>query len=247
MANMFEAATIIQGGRFLVVLITPRMIAQAKVRYRRKMQATKGSTYHRDLTPDLWLGDLGEMVIDQYLKFHKIEYKWQSDPLEGIYEPDFDVAGIITEIKCQSINHTPRPHYWVNVRRSSALNNTKAQHYVWLIFHQEEMTMYLAGYMGRGMFMRDSKLQRKGERITERNTVKEDRLVVMIKQTASVLKWMALNEYQTEWRKRDEKETKTKRLSRTKHLRAQRHGAEDRRHRGHRDLQDPGPYRLADG
>ncbi len=198
MANIFETAALSPEGRFLYVRITPGMIRQAKARFKKKVALTKGSSYDRDLTRDKWLGDLGEMVINQYLKYHKVDHDWQADG--DIFATDFNVAGFKTEVKCQTINYKPQSNYWLNVRRDSALANTLAQHYVWTLFRPEEMILYLVGYMGRSMFMRDSVLFTKGQRITGSFEVLEDMHCVKIKQVARIEKWLALMQYQMKWK-----------------------------------------------
>jgi len=209
MSNMFEAATISQGGRFLCVAITPRMIEQAKARRTRLEQHTRHRSSHLDLG-DRWLGDLGELVLGQYLKHHKIPFTWMAGPIDDQFDDDFEIVGWITEVKCQRTHYIPRKHFSLNIKESSFHHMNKegkVHHIVWLIFHQEEMTMYLAGYMGRSMFTRVSRREVKG-RSYYGNECKWDRRVVSVKETAAILKWMVLNEYQIEWRKHEkEKET----------------------------------------
>jgi hypothetical protein len=61
---------------------------------------------------NIWVGDLGEIVLDEWLTHHGLAHHW-GQPDEQLTEPDFRIGDAIIDAKTSLRNNRPHRHWTV--------------------------------------------------------------------------------------------------------------------------------------
>lgn len=126
--------------------VSPRMIAEAR-------QITRGRIRrhgtHRQMTPDTWVGALGEIIFSLFLDHVGALAAWYRDQ---DLDFDFEIGNLQVDVKTQNRTTAMRPDYACNVAAHQVSN--KPGDYFFMSFNQTDKMMYLCGGIPRADFMK---------------------------------------------------------------------------------------------
>lgn len=131
----------------------------------------------RNMTPDRWVGDLGEMVMHWWLDQNEIHHTWYSLE-EQRSMPDFQVYDISLELKTAGRNRgVLRGKYNAGVNLKQFTDNDHTDEYFFASYNKDKGIMSLAGSMPKPMFGRDSTIQHKGKLYDNWKCIEDQRVV----------------------------------------------------------------------
>ena len=172
--------------------VTEDQIEEAHERRRQGIALYGHLPNTRNMTPDQWVGDLGEIIMEQWLNQNDIRHVWFSVE-EQRTKPDFLIKDELhLEVKTCGRNFFTRDDYEAGVNLEQYERNDNTDEYFFMSYHKGEGIMELLGYMPKEMFGRLSVIQREGEMRDNGRPVLYDERIVKIKQVGNPRGWMAM-------------------------------------------------------
>lgn len=120
-----------------------------------------GNIYAESDTDQRWVGDLGEMVFNSWLKHQGIKgFNWILDAAAG--KPDFITAlNIRIGVKAVKRKVPPRMDYTAQITAQHA--HEPIDHYFFMTYEINERRMWLLGGIDRERFLREARYYAAGE------------------------------------------------------------------------------------
>ncbi|GFZ62218.1 hypothetical protein PSE10A_47290 [Pseudomonas amygdali pv. eriobotryae] len=122
-----------------------------------------GNIYTEAATDERWVGDLGEMVFNSWLKHEGIrDFEWVLDDAAG--KPDFVTAlNIHIGVKTVKRKVPPRKDYTAQI---TARHTEEPIHqFFFMSYEIEKRRMWLLGGINREQFLRDARYYGAGDRV----------------------------------------------------------------------------------
>lgn len=124
-----------------------------------------GNIYIEQRTDERWVGDLGEMVFDSWLKHEGVEgYEWILDEAAG--KPDFVTgSGVRIGVKTVKRQVAPLPTYTAQVTARHAAE--PVDHFFFMTYEIAKRRMWLLGGIERERFLDEARYFAAGEWVHE--------------------------------------------------------------------------------
>lgn len=141
-------------------------ISEAREVEARAMRAERDERYDNifdeHTTDEHWVGELGELVFDHWLKLHKIRAEWITSDAAG--RPDFILeGGAKVGVKTVKRQVPPRADYTAQVTARHAAEDV--DHFAFMSYEIEKRRMWLLGGMAREPFKDHARYYAAGERV----------------------------------------------------------------------------------
>lgn len=149
---------------FLEIRVTSSQIEQAKD-IRKKRDALYGNHFLEKGTDLRWIGDLAEIVFDEYLDKEGYDYHWHND-LKASNKPDFTINGITMDLKClkRAMPMTEKHlHYTFGVTANQLKMNVDV--YGFVNFVESQGLMQFIGCITKTRFLKESSDVKSGQQV----------------------------------------------------------------------------------
>jgi hypothetical protein len=145
---------------WLSLVIAPEYEERAK-QMRAERDRQYGNIYKEAATDARWVGDLGEIVFNSWLKHEGIKgFEWIREDTAG--QPDFvTTLNMRIEVKSVKRQGPPRKDYTAQITASHA--NGPIDHYFFMSYDISPRCMWLLGGIDREYFLQESRYYKAGE------------------------------------------------------------------------------------
>ena len=138
-----------------------------------------------------WSGELGEMLVDQYLTERCYNFKWMAD--ENEYEPDFLINGISIDVKTKNVSSRPKlqDDYFSTVRHDQFV--IAKRHgilgYIFCNYDYRNQWVYLMGKISYAQFDKIKIERNVGDQVHDYYTVREKSWDVRLTDLTPPMQW----------------------------------------------------------
>ena len=201
-----EIVTTPQG--WVAAPVEPEHIEIAKERYldrQHRFEATGQRNQHfkPDDMPDedvdterdhRWSGDLGEMLVKDYLTRRRYDHHWLAGVKETEYDPDFWIAGHKIDVKTKRSKGAPKlvDHYFATVNHDQLViaKTRDVAGFIFCSYAYEDQWIYLVGKISYAQFDKIKIERNVGDQVHEHFTVSAKSWDVPITALTPPLRWV---------------------------------------------------------
>ena len=150
-------------------------ISEANERWAKAKRAERdqqyGNLYQEAITDERWVGDLGELVFDKWLKHHRVErYNWILEGAAGA--PDFQLAsGIRIGVKTVKRQVSPRKGYTAQI--TARHTKEPIEHFFFMTYEIAKRRMWLLGGIDKQGFLDKAIYYPAGSQVHANYTIRE--------------------------------------------------------------------------
>jgi hypothetical protein len=162
-----EICTLPQG--WIGAACKPEHIEIAKERYVERQQRCRAGGMQGNFAPDdmpdavrdtkddhRWSGDLGEMLVKDYLELRAIDHDWLAGARESEYDPDFRINRVHIDVKTKRRKHIPlkQDDYFETINNDQFLLAPKRKiiGFLFCDYAYEDRWIYLIGKISYAQF-----------------------------------------------------------------------------------------------
>ncbi len=192
----FEICTAPQGWVFADVL--PMHIEEAKERFLERQKRCRAQGVREKVSPDdmdddhQWSGDLGEMLVKDYLELRAIDHNWLTGVRESEFDPDFRITRVNIDVKTKRRKVMPKnqPDYYETVSHDQFVLAEKREviGFMFCDYAYKEQRIYLIGKMSYKQFDQLKEWRAKGAML-DKCKISADSWDVPITKVIPPLKW----------------------------------------------------------
>lgn len=137
---------------FICIHIGEQLIRRAqKIRAERDKQY--GNIYEEEESDLRWVGDLGEICFNSWLKKNDIKgFHWHLDNVAG--KPDFTISGAKIDVKTVKRKVPPKPDYTAQI--TARHKDTPVDQLFFCSFEHESNKMWLLGGISKKAFLQEA-------------------------------------------------------------------------------------------
>ena len=191
--NIFETAET-TFNKLINVIPTQEQIDLAQERRREGVRLYGHRANTRNLTQDQWVGDLGEIVIQEMLEWYGIEHHWY-DIEEQLTEPDFLINDkLYVDVKTSGRNVRPKTDYNAVVNDEQLQRNDHTQQFFFCSYCKPGNIMTVCGWIPKQAYIEAAVLKKAGE-YDEMHLVQYDRWQMPYRRLGKIDGWIGLADY----------------------------------------------------
>ncbi|GFE98132.1 MULTISPECIES: hypothetical protein [Acetobacteraceae] len=155
---------------WISLLIAPEYEERAK-RMRAERDRQYGNIYAEEATDERWVGDLGEMVFNSWLKHEGVQgFQWVLDDAAG--QPDFVTAlNIRIGVKTVKRKVPPREDYTAQITARHA--REPIDQFFFMTYEIAHRRMWLLGGLERERFLQEARYYQAGEWVHPKYQVRQ--------------------------------------------------------------------------
>lgn len=141
-----------------------------------------------------WSGDLGEMLVKDYLELRAYDHHWLAGVRESEYDPDFLINRIKIDVKTKRSKRVPKnqPSYFETVNHDQfVLAKTRdIKGFIFCHYAYEDGWIYLIGKISYAQFDKLKIERNPGDQVHEQFTVSAKSWDIPITELTPPLKWV---------------------------------------------------------
>ena len=155
--------------RFLSFSISEKLINSAKA-IREKRDAQYGNIFLEFETDLRWVGDLGEICFNWWLKQNQInQFHWHLDNAAG--KPDFTVNGKRIDVKTVKRKVPPQPHYTAQI--TGRHKDSSIQELFFCSYEYQINRMWFLGGISKVKFLESAIYYKAGDQVHSNYSIRE--------------------------------------------------------------------------
>lgn len=154
---------------WLSFTVSDTMIEKA-VKIRQERDEKYGNIFQEKATDKRWVGDLGEIVFNWWLKQNGISgFQWHLNNAAG--KSDFTINDITIDVKTVKRKVPPRRHYTAQITARHAA--MKLDELFFCSYEFEKKVMWLLGGISKNDFMQVAELHKEGNKVHDAYEIRE--------------------------------------------------------------------------
>lgn len=163
---------LVDNNGFIALTITDFMEEKAK-EIRRIRDDKYGNIYQEEESDERWVGDLGEICINKWIKSFNLtpkeDFSWILENVSG--KPDFIIGEISIDIKTVKRKVPPKPDYTAQI--TARHSNEKCNYYFFCCYEISKKKMWLLGGIQKNKFLEKAKYYSGGEWVHSNYQIRE--------------------------------------------------------------------------
>ncbi|SFS83763.1 hypothetical protein SAMN04487906_1826 [Zhouia amylolytica] len=154
---------------FIYVDVTPEQIAKA-IKIRKSRDEQYGNIYH-EVDSDLrWVGDLGEICFNKWLKGKGLTgFEWHLDNAAG--KPDFTINGVKIDVKTVKRKVPPRMNYTAQI--TARHKDTPVDELFFFSYEFQIKRLWFLGGIKKKDFLKKADYFKAGDRVHSNYVIRE--------------------------------------------------------------------------